>query len=180
MQVSEFLSLLNQTITSLPANVLADLVNSMNVQLASDLTDTFGTKATQDLLKKACSGDMVFVATPAEVETEDDVAGSGSARTVTVELQSAAGDVHTWFNATIANGFTVAEVTGGDGVLSFATGSTVTAADAVFVNGVASDIVYDRLTWAANDTGTLTMIESTILGYTIAAVTSEETIVNNA
>ena len=169
MKKQEFIDFLNSRTTA----EKAEFLTSLGIEATTD--ETLTTNITEKTrMMEAMSGDMVFVCDPATVDTE--LANVGT-RTVTIELQNAAGDVHTWFNKTVANGLTIAESTNGDGVVSFASGSADTTEDAVFVNGVATDIVYDKLTWAADDTGTLTMAETVILGYTIAAATSIETII---
>lgn len=169
MKKQEFTDFLNSRTTAEKAEFLTSL------GIAATTDETLATNITEKTrMMEAMSGDMVFVCTPATVDTAVSFAIS---RTVTIELQNAAGDVHTWFNKTVANGLTLTETTNGDGVVSFASDENNQTADAEFVDGVATDVVYNRLTWAAADEDTLTMAETVILGYTIAAATSVETII---
>ena len=92
------------------------------------------------LLAKALSGDMLFVISPAFF---NQIAGSAAwTKTLYIELQTAAGEVHTWFNDAIASGVSIAD-TGGVGT------ATIPSTTLTFVNGVASVIVSgDAVAWA--------------------------------
>ena len=119
------------------------------------------------LRDKALSGDMVFVVTPATVAPLPTAAAW--TRTVVVELKTAAGEVHTWFNKAIATGVSVATT-------SVAGTASIPSTTLTFVNGRASVVVSgDAKSWLAAETDTLTVAQATILGYTIAAKTSVET-----
>ncbi len=101
------------------------------------------------ILEAALIGDLVIVATPttlgssaAAVNAAIGGAAAKFTRQVTIELQNAAGDVHTWFNGSLA--IAVAEVTAGSGVSAIAGGvSSVT-----FVEGVATVTLEYTGAWA--------------------------------
>ena len=117
------------------------------------------------LRDKALSGDLVWVVTPATVvvaPTEEDWT-----RTVVVELQTAAGEVHTWFSDEISSGNSIANT--GDGTAS------IVSEILTIVNGRAEVVVSGIDGWDNTDTDTYTVTEATILGYTVSAVTSKET-----
>lgn len=129
------------------------------------------------LRDKALSGDMVLVATPATLGSSAaavNAAIGGAAakftRNVVIELQSANGDVHTWFDGTFAIAATKTSVAG---VIAIAGALTV----ATFVNGHATITLEYTGTWVAADTATLTVTGSTKLGYTITNKTSVDTLV---
>ena len=120
------------------------------------------------LRDEAMSGDLVWVVTPATVDTTE--TGAAWTRSVHVELQNAAGDVHEWFTDTIASGNSIADDGGGT--------ATIVSVNLAIVNGKADVVVSGGIaTWAADETDTYTVTEATILGYTVAAVTSVETFV---
>lgn len=131
-----------------------------------------------ELRDKAMSGDMVLVLTPATLGSSAaavTAAIGGAAakftRDIRVELQTAAGEVHTWFDGTFAAAGS--EVTAGDGTADIAAaGTTVT-----LVNGVGTVTLEYIGTWAAADTATLTVTGGTLLGHTIANKTSVDTLV---
>ena len=112
-------------------------------------------------------GDLVFVVTPATVTS--DATAAAWTRTVTIELQNAAGDVQKWFNKAITTGVSIADT-------SSAGTATIPSTTLTFVNGVATVVVSgDEAAWLAEETDTLTIAQATILGYTVAAKTSVET-----
>ncbi len=111
------------------------------------------------------SGDMLFSVSPATKSTPH---ASAASRTVVISLVDAAGDVHTWFNKAITAGVSIGH-NGGSGTATIA--STVLT----FVNGVATVVITIGGTWAGADTDTLTIAAATIMGYTVAGVTSVET-----
>jgi hypothetical protein len=130
------------------------------------------------LRDKALSGDMVIAVTPAApgssaaaVVAAVGGAGAKFLRTVHVELQTAAGEVHTWFNGTF--GVTIAEVTAGNGVAAIDNGDN----HIHLVDGVGDVVVKYTGTWAEADTSTFTLVGSTRLGYTIANKTSVDTLI---
>jgi hypothetical protein len=115
----------------------------------------------------AMSGDMVFVASPATVNKAH--TSSAWTRTVTISLKDAAGDIQTWFNKAIASGVAVSDD-------SSAGTATIPSTTLTFVNGVATVVVSgDAQAWLAGEHDTLTIAAATIMGYTVAGVTSVET-----
>lgn len=123
----------------------------------------------QNLRDKAMAGDLVFVCTPATVDRK--AASTAWSRTVVVELKTAAGEVHTWFNKAIATGVSIADT-------STAGTATIPSTTLTFVNGRASVVVSSvAAAWVAEETNTLTVAQATILGYTVASKTSVETII---
>jgi len=119
------------------------------------------------LRDKALAGDIVFVVSPATVTPVP--LSTAWTRTVTCELQTAAGEVHEWFNKAITTGVSIADT-------STAGTATIPSTTLTFANGVATVVVSgDAEDWLNTETDTLTVAEATILGYTIAAKTSVET-----
>jgi len=120
-----------------------------------------------DTLSKAMSGDLVWVVTPATVTPVP--TSAAWTRTVHIELQTAAGETHTWFNDAITSGVSIADTsTAGTASIPATTLTVVNGAVDVVVSGDAAD-------WLNTETDTLTVAEATILGYTVAAKTSVET-----
>lgn len=126
---------------------------------------------------KAFSGDMVLVCTPATLATSAAiviaaVAGAGLkyTRYVTVSLQTAAGEIHSWFNGDI--GLTIAETTNGNGTANI----VGTVNHVHLVDGSATIGVEYKLTWRVADDSTLTATGETILGYVVASATSVDTL----
>jgi len=146
-----------------------------------EVADHFELKANTDedrLRKLALSGDMVFKCTPATTGSSAAavVAAVGSTaakfvRTVTVTLETAAGEIHTWYSG--SKDAAAAVVTAGDGTAALAASATAIT----FVNGSATATIDYTLTWAENDTCTLTVTGGTTLGYTTADKTSVDTLV---
>jgi hypothetical protein len=120
-----------------------------------------------DTLSKAMSGDLVWVVTPSTVAPSP--TSAAWTRTVHIELQTAAGEVHTWFNDAITTGVSIADTSTAGTASIPSTTLTITDGTAdVVVSGDAQD-------WLDTETDTLTVAEATILGYTVAAKTSVET-----
>jgi len=118
------------------------------------------------LRDKAFSGDIVWVVTPSTVAPVPTAAAW--TRTVVVELQTAAGEVHEWFSDALATGNSIADDGGGT--------ASIVSTTLTIVNGRAEVVVSGtEATWANTETDTYTVTEATILGYTVAAVTSVET-----
>jgi hypothetical protein len=140
-----------------PADLIAALVALSGRNTALESADT--------LVNKALSGDLVFVVTPATLNTAH---GDAANRTVAIALKTAAGEVHTWFNAALTTGVAVAKSSENGTV-------TITSTTLTFVAGVASVVITEGGTWAAADTNTLTIAAATIIGYTVAQKTSVET-----
>ena len=119
--------------------------------------------------QEAMSGDLVFRALPAALATDNTVADAGTTRTVSISLGNAAGDVHEWFNKSIATGVSVADTT--------TPTPTIASTTLVFVNGRADVVVtYPAGAYASSETVTLTVAAETVLGETVAAATSIDTL----
>lgn len=120
-----------------------------------------------NLRDKAMSGDLVWVVTPAT--TGKAARSTAWTRTVVVELQTVAGEVHTWFSKAITNGVSIADT-------STAGTATIPSTTLTIVNGRAEVVVSgNAVAWLENETDTLTVAQATILGNTVAAKTSVET-----
>lgn len=116
---------------------------------------------------KAMSGDLVFIVTPATVTTT--ATAAAWTRTVLIELKTAAGELHSWFNKAIATGVSIADT-------STAGTATIASTTLTFVNGQATVVVSgDAAAWLATETDTLTIAAATVMGYTVASKTSVET-----
>jgi len=118
------------------------------------------------LRDKALTGDMLWVLDPATVSSAPTT--SAWTRTVVVELQTAAGEVHEWFSKAIATGNSVADDGGGTASIVSTTLTIVNGRAVVVVSGT-------EATWADTETDTYTVAQATILGYTVGAKTSVET-----
>jgi hypothetical protein len=119
------------------------------------------------LRDKAASGDLVWVLTPATVTPAP--LSTAWTRNVVVELQTAAGEVHSWFNKAITTGVSIADTsTAGTATIPSTTLTIEDGKATVVVSGDAQD-------WLDTETDTLTVAQATILGYTVAAKTSVET-----
>lgn len=118
-----------------------------------------------EAMASAMAGDIIAVVFPA---TKSTAHASAASRTVYVELQDSKGLRHSWCNKTIDTIVTAAKSS---------SGGTVTVADdaITFENGVATIPVTIGGTWVAADTNTITIAQMTILGATVAAKTSVET-----
>ena len=133
------------------------------------------TQVELDTLNDLISGDIVLAVSPvtlgssaAAVNTA--IAGDGFSRDVAITLKNTAGDLLP-FNGSLP--VSIASVTDGDGVADIDSATTVT-----FVNGSASITVNYTGTWAAADTCTLTVGNtSSILGYSVANKTSVDTLI---
>lgn len=119
------------------------------------------------LRDKALAGDILFVVDPATVTPVP--TSEAWTRTVTITLETTAGEVHEWFNKAITTGVSIADT-------STAGTATIPSTTLTFTNGKATVVVSgDAQDWLNTETDTLTVAEATILGYTIAAKTSVET-----
>jgi hypothetical protein len=117
--------------------------------------------------EKAMCGDLVFVVSPATVAPAP--TSDAWTRTVSVQLETASGDLHTWFNKAITSGVSIADT-------STAGTATIPSTTLTFVNGRATVVVSgDAQDWLNTETDTLTVAAATILGYTVASKTSVET-----
>ncbi len=128
------------------------------------------------LMASAMSGDIALRITPATLGSSAAavtaaIAGDDEkyARDVLVELVNTAGDVHTWFNGSLA--IAGSESIAGDGTAD-------TAEETVdLVDGVGTCTLEYIGAWAAADTATVTVTGGTILGYTVTNATSVDTLV---
>jgi hypothetical protein len=119
------------------------------------------------LQDKAAAGDLVWVCTPATLVSTPTAAAW--TRDVTVTLETAAGEVHTWFNKAITTGVAIADTsTAGTATIPSTTLTVTNGKAVVTVSGDAAD-------WLNTETDTLTVAQATILGATVAAKTSVET-----
>ncbi|MDF2907468.1 MAG: hypothetical protein K0R34_2789 [Herbinix sp.] len=129
-------------------------------------------------VEKALAGDIILSVTPATpgssaaaVATAIAGAAGKFVRTVKFELKDAASNIHTWFNGKID--LTIAETTVGTGVAAIAGSAT----SVTLTEGVGSINIEYTGVWAAADTSTLTTTQRDIVGVTIAAKTSKDTLV---
>lgn len=127
-----------------------------------------------ELLSSMIGGDIEIAVDPVTLGSSAAavnaaIAGDGFTRTVAVSIVNSNDDVLP-YNKTLP--IEVVAVTDGDGDASVV-GSTVT-----FVNGVASVVITYTGAWAAADTCTLTVGDtSSILGYSVSNKTSVDTLV---
>jgi hypothetical protein len=120
-----------------------------------------------NLQDKAAAGDIVWVCTPATVAPAP--TSAAWTRDVVVTLETAAGEIHTWFNKAITTGVSVGDTsTAGTATIASTTLTVVNGKAVVTVSGDAAD-------WLDTETDTLTVAQATILGATVAAKTSVET-----
>lgn len=115
------------------------------------------------IVAKAMSGDLVFSVTPATAAPAP--TSSAWTQAIEVELQTAAGENHEWFNGTITTAIAASDT-------STAGTATMTSTTLTFVNGRATATLEgDVAAWLDTETATATVAEQTILGYTVAAKT---------
>ncbi len=120
-----------------------------------------------DLRAKAMAGDLIWVCTPSAVAPSPTAAAW--TRSVVVTLETAAGEIHTWFNKAITSGASIANT-------SSAGTATIPSTTLTIENGKATIVVSgDAESWLATETDTLTIAQATILGATVGAKTSVET-----
>lgn len=120
-------------------------------------------------IESAMAGDIVMVIDP---ETTGSAATTEDfTRDVIISIENAAGDVHTWLTADYTTTLAIAESTVGDGA------ATIASTTLSIVAGKAVVTVSATGTWAADDTNTLTVSNITVLGVTVTAGTSVDTIV---
>lgn len=119
------------------------------------------------LRDKAMAGDIVMVISPATVAPLPTAAAW--TRTVSVELQTAAGELHSWLSAAIATKVSIADT-------SALGTATIASTTLTLVNGRAEIVVTGSAhAWADTETDTLTIANLTVLGYTVTGKTSVET-----
>lgn len=130
-------------------------------------------RSTLELMTKAMAGDMVVVVTPADARKQ--ATATTWTQTFYVELQTAVGEVHTWFNKAIALGVAVSDAGGGT--------ATIPSTTLTFVDGIATVVMSgDAATWANGETATITTSGSTIvvLGSTMDSKTGVLTFTTHA
>ena len=137
--------------------------------LAQPLGQDFSLKpAIRDMLTlfaKALSGDMVLVVVPATATPAP--TSATWTQDFYVELQTAAGEVHSWFNKAVGSGHGVGQSTSGGGTVSAAPATTTT-----FTNGIAKITMTGTThVWSNGDTATLTVAQLVVLGYTLTQKT---------
>jgi hypothetical protein len=127
-----------------------------------------GDRADWDAFVKAHSGDMVFLCTPAAPTVK--ATSSGWSLPVTVQLATADGEVHKWFQGPITLAIADTSAAG--------TASITPAAGAHnMVDGELSvTISGDAAAWLAAETATLSISSITVIGYTVPAKTCVVTI----
>jgi len=135
----------------------------------------------RDLMAQAMSGDMVLKCTPATLGSSAAavaaaIAGDDSkfTRTVTVTLENAAGDVHTWYSGT--HDAAAVPTTNGNGTCELVDAAGASETEIVFANGTATAIIDYTLTWAENDVCTFTVTDGEIMGTAVGDKTSVDTL----
>lgn len=119
------------------------------------------------LIEKAMSGDMTMTITPTTVAPEPTAAAW--TRNVLIEIETAAGELHTWLNKATATILSIADT-------STAGTASIVSTTLTLVNGQANIVVSgDAAAWLDTETDTLTVANLTILGYTVTGGTSVET-----
>jgi hypothetical protein len=133
---------------------------SLNLGLRPQLRDMLS------LMAKAMAGDLLWVVTGYHNESTDRKQSTAAAWTYDfyVELQTADGEVHTWFNKAIANGVSIADAGGGTASIPSTTLTIVDGCAKITVSGTAA-------AWAEGETFTLTVAAATILGVACAEKT---------
>ena len=120
-------------------------------------------------LESGVSLDLVIVVTPATLGSSATTINLGSfKRTVTAQLQNAAGQRHEWYSGLLS--VAVAESTFGNGTSAVLAGATTFP----LVNGIGTVEIDYSATWALNDTQTTT-ISGTVLGKSLVSHTSVDT-----
>lgn len=115
------------------------------------------------LAAKAMSGDLVFVVSPATGTPAPTAAAWEQA--LVIELQTAAGETHEWFNKAITTAIAASDT-------SAAGTASMESTTLTFVNGRATATLKgNAAAWLATQTATATVAQQTILGYTVAAKT---------
>jgi len=115
------------------------------------------------IVAKGLSGDLVFSVSPATATPAPTAAAW--TQSIVIELQSTAGEVHTWFNDTITTAIAAS-------TNSSAGSASMESTTLTFVDGKATATLEgDEAAWLAEETATATVAEQTILGYTVASKT---------
>ena len=114
----------------------------------------------------AMAGDMVIVIDPETVTPVPTT--SAWTRNVNIQVQTAAGAVHTWLDTAVASILSIGDTGGGTASIVSTTITLVEGQTTVVVSGT-------EATWANGETDTLTVANMTIMGYTVTGGTSVET-----
>lgn len=119
------------------------------------------------LQEKAMNGDIVMSISPATVTPVPTAAAW--TRNVIVEIQTAAGELHTWVNTAVATTVSIADT-------SSAGTASIVSTTLTLVNGRAIIVVSgDAASWLNTETDTLTVGNIILGGVTVAGGTSVET-----
>lgn len=119
------------------------------------------------LQEKAMNGDIVMSISPATVTPAP--TSAAWTRNVTIEIQTAAGELHTWVNTAVATTLSIANTsTAGTASIVSTTLTLVNGRAVVVVSGDAAD-------WLNSETDTLTVANITLGGVTVTGGTSVET-----
>lgn len=152
------------------------------IDLAENHETLVANEAEDRLRRLAMSGDLEFVADPetaANGFTAINAAIAGAAskftQTVTFTLQTAAGEVHTWYTGTRTIGIADTSSAG-----TAAIADTATATTLKFVAGVGTVTVEYTGTWAAAETATLTLTDGNVLGVEPGDATFVDTIADDS
>ena len=121
------------------------------------------------LQEKAMNGDIVMVIDPETLGTT--ATSTAFTRDVEISIETAAGEVHDWVNASFTTTASIASDTAGSGA------ATIASTTLTLVNGKATITVSCTGAWAAADTSTLTIGNITLAGVTVTGGTSIDTIV---
>ena len=116
---------------------------------------------------KALAGDIVMVISP---ETVAPVPTSSAwTRNVLITIESTAGEIHEWLNASYTTTLSIADT-------STAGTASIVSTTLTIVNGQATVVVSgDAQDWLDTETDTLTVANITVLGVTVTGGTSVET-----
>jgi len=124
-------------------------------------------EALKNMYAGAMSGDIVMVITPKTVAPAP--TATAWTRDVSISIENAAGDVHTWLTQDYATTLSIADT-------STAGTATIASTTLEIVNGVATVTVSgDGAAWLNSETDTLTVGNITVMGYTVTGGTSVET-----
>jgi len=142
------------------------LINDISFGLGISVEKLSDVVIPRYLLEKAMVGDMEFAIFPDAEETP--VSEATGKKLYTILLAADDGDTHSWYNAALD-----AEVTtdSTDGIVS------IVDVAPVFEDGVCKIEVEYEGDWLVGEKATLTVKAATILGYTIIAATSVNTII---
>jgi hypothetical protein len=119
------------------------------------------------LRDKAMAGDMVMSIVPTTVAPAP--TSSAWTRNVIIEIQTAAGEVHTWLDQAYTTTLSIADTSTAGTASIVSTTLTLDKGRAVVV------VSGDEQDWLDTETDTLTVANIDIMGYTVTGGTSVET-----